>query len=319
VGIGVADGSAGFIGVDVAQRTLELAVRPSGERWQVANTPAGIAEVVGRLQALAPTLVVLEATGGLEVPLLAALGAAGLAVAAVNPRQVREFARATGKLAKTDALDAQVLAHFAEAVRPPVRPLPDAATQALGALVTRRRQLVEMLVAEEHRRSSAPAALREDIQEHILWLRKRLQGLDRDLSRAVRGSPLWRERDDLLRSVPGIGPVVSATLLAELPELGRLGHKPLAGLVGVAPLNRDSGTWRGTRQVWGGRPALRAALHMATLVATRCNPAIRALYTRLRAAGKPNKVALTACIRKLLTILNAVIKHRTPWLQPTLV
>jgi transposase len=319
VGIGVADGSAGFIGVDVAQQTLELAVRPGGERWQVANTPAGIAEVVGRLQALAPTLVVLEATGGLEVPLLAALGAAGLAVAAVNPRQVREFARATGKLAKTDALDAQVLAHFAEAVRPPVRPLPDAATQALGALVTRRRQLVEMLVAEEHRRSSAPAALREDIQEHILWLRKRLQGLDRDLSRAVRGSPLWRERDDLLRSVPGIGPVVSATLLAELPELGRLGHKQLAALVGVAPLNRDSGTWRGTRKVWGGRPALRAALYMATLVATRCNPAIRALYTRLRAAGKPNKVALTACIRKLLTILNAVIKHRTPWLQPTLV
>lgn len=315
----MADGSAGFIGVDVAQQTLELAVRPGGERWQVANTPAGIAEVVGRLQALAPTLVVLEATGGLEVPLLAALGAAGLAVAAVNPRQVREFARATGKLAKTDALDAQVLAHFAEAVRPPVRPLPDAATQALGALVTRRRQLVEMLVAEEHRRSSAPAALREDIQEHILWLRKRLQGLDRDLSRAVRGSPLWRERDDLLRSVPGIGPVVSATLLAELPELGRLGHKQLAALVGVAPLNRDSGTWRGTRKVWGGRPALRAALYMATLVATRCNPAIRALYTRLRAAGKPNKVALTACIRKLLTILNAVIKHRTPWLQPTLV
>ena len=237
------------IGIDVAQQTLEIAVRPSGERWQIAHTPGGIAELVERLSGLTPTLVVLEATGGLEVALLAALGAAGLAAVAVNPRQVREFARATGKLAKTDALDAQVLAHFAEAVRPPVRPVPSAASQALAALVTRRRQLIEMLVAEENRRSSAPATIREDIQEHIAWLRKRLRGVDQHLGRAVRSSPLWREQDDLLRSVPGIGPVASATLLAELPELGRLGHKQLAALVGVAPLNCDSGTWRGKRKV----------------------------------------------------------------------
>jgi transposase len=316
VGTSVTEVAASFIGIDVAQQTLELAVRPSGERWQTAHTPEGIAEVVGRLSGLLPTLVVLEATGGLELPLLAALGAAGLAAVAVNPRQVREFARATGKLAKTDALDAQVLAHFAEAVRPAVRPIPDVASQALAALVTRRRQLIEMLVAEESRRSSAPAAVREDIQEHIAWLRKRLRGVDQELSRAVRSSPLWREQADLLRSVPGIGPVASATLLAELPELGRLGHKQLAALVGVAPLNCDSGTWRGQRKVWGGRPSVRATLYMAALTATRWNPVIRALYARLQAAGKPKKVALTACTHKLLTILNAVLKHRTPWLQP---
>jgi transposase len=313
----VAELAGSCIGIDVAQQTLEIAVRPSGERWQIAHTPGGIAELVERLSGLTPTLVVLEATGGLEVALLAALGAAGLAAVAVNPRQVREFARATGKLAKTDALDAQVLAHFAEAVRPPVRPVPDAATQALAALVTRRRQLLEMLVAEESRAWSARAAVREDIDEHIAWLRKRLRGVDQELGRAVRSSPLWREQQDLLRSVPGIGPVVSATLLAELPELGRLGHKQLAALVGVAPLNCDSGTWRGKRKIWGGRPSVRATLYMAALTATRWNPLIRALYARLQAAGKPKKVALTACTHKLLTILNAVLKHRTPWLYPS--
>jgi transposase len=305
-----------FIGIDVARDRLEVATRPAGESWPIANDAAGIAELVVRLRDLGPALIVLEATGGLELPLLAALGSAGLPVVAVNPRQVRDFAKALGKLAKTDAIDAQVLAHFAEAVRPAVRPLPDAATQALAALVTRRRQLVEMLVAEDNRRRSAPVAIRADIQAHIVWLRKRLKDLDQELGQVLRSTPLWREREDVLRSVPGIGPTVTATLLAELPELGALGRKQIAALVGVAPLNRDSGTLRGKRSVWGGRATVRAALYMATLVATRHNPVIRALYARLLAAGKLKKVALTACMRKLLTLLNAMVKHQTRWTAP---
>ena len=255
----------------------------------------------------------LEATGGLELPVLAALGSAGLPVVAVNPRQVRDFAKAVGKLAKTDAIDAQVLAHFADAVRPSVRPPPDAATQALGALITRRRQLVEMLTAEENRRKTAPMPIRADIQEHIAWLRKRLKGVDQELNLAVRSSSLWREQENLLRSVPGVGPVVSATLLADLPELGALGRKQIAALVGLAPLNRDSGTMRGKRTIWGGRASVRAALYMGALVGSRCNPVLRALYTRLLAAGKTRKLALTVCMHKLLTILNAMLKHRTAW------
>jgi transposase len=308
--------SEAFIGIDVARDSLEVVSRPAGEHWQVANDPAGIAALLPRLRALQPTLIVLEATGGLELPLLAAIGSAGLPVVAVNPRQVRDFAKAIGKLAKTDAIDARVLAHFADAVRPAVRPLPDAATQALGALVTRRRQLVEMLTAEQNRRNAAPTAIRADIQAHITWLRKRLTGVDKELSRAVRTSPLWREQEDVLRSVPGIGPVVSVTLLADLPELGTLDRKQIAALVGLAPLNRDSGTMRGKRTIWGGRATVRAALYMAALVGSRRNPILRALYTRLLAAGKTKKVALTACMRKLLTILNALLKHRTRWIQP---
>lgn len=305
-----------FIGIDVARDSLEVASRPAGDHWQVANNPAGIAALVSRLQPLRPTLIVLEATGGLELPVLAALGSAGLPVVAVNPRQVRDFAKATGKLAKTDSIDAQVLAHFADGVRPAVRPLPDAATQALGALVTRRRQLVEMLTAEENRHKTAPTAIRADIHAHILWLRKRLKGVDKELSQAVRSSPLWREQEDLLRSVPGVGPVVSVTLLADLPELGTLDRKQIAALVGLAPLNRDSGTMRGRRTIWGGRATVRAALYMAALVGSRFNPVLRALYARLVAAGKSKKVALTACMRKLLTILNALLKARTKWIEP---
>jgi transposase len=308
--------SEAFIGLDVARDNLEVASRPAGEQWQVVNDSAGIVALLPRLRALRPTLIVLEATGGLELPLLAAIGSAGLPVVAVNPRQVRDFAKAIGKLAKTDAIDARVLAHFADAVRPAVRPLPDAATQALGALVTRRRQLVEMLTAEENRRKTAPTAIRADIQAHIAWLRKRLKGVDKELSQAVRTSPLWREQEDVLRSVPGIGPVVSVTLLADLPELGTLDRKQIAALVGLAPLNRDSGTMRGKRTIWGGRATVRAALYMAALVGSRRNPVLRALYTRLLAAGKSKKVALTACMRKLLTILNALLKHRTRWIQP---
>jgi transposase len=305
-----------FIGIDVARDSLEVAVRPTGEHWSVGNQTVGIAELLVRLRAVRPTLIVLEATGGLELPVLGILGSAGLPIVAVNPRQVRDFAKATGKLAKTDAIDAQVLAHFADAVRPAVRPLPDAASRALSALVARRRQLVEMLTAEENRRASASLTIRPDIQEHIGWLRKRLKGIDKELSQALRTSPLWREQEDLLRSVPGIGPVVAVTLLAGLPELGHTSGKQIGALVGVAPLNRDSGTLRGKRTVWGGRSAVRAVLYMAALVGTRSNPVLKTLYTRLLAAGKTKKVALTACMHKLLTILNAILKHRTPWATP---
>jgi transposase len=307
-----------FVGIDVARASLDIATRPTGDRWQVGNDPTGIGALVARLQAVQPVLIVMEATGGLETAVVAALGSVGLPVVAVNPRQVRDFAKAVGQLAKTDALDAQVLAHFAEAVRPAVRPLPDAATRELSALVTRRRQLVEMLTAEENRRKTASTAIRADIGEHIAWLRKRLQGVDRELSQAIRGSALWREQEDLLRSVPCIGPALSAILLADLPELGTLGCKQLAALVGLAPLNRDSGTLRGKRTIWGGRASVRAALYMGALVGSRCNPVLRAMYTRLVAAGKTTKRALTACMHKLLPILNAMLKHRTTWAPPTL-
>jgi transposase len=307
-----------WVGIDVAKAHLDVAVRPGGDAWRVPNAEPALAELAARLGALAPRLVVLEATGGLELPVAAALGAAGLAVAIVNPRQVRDFARATGRLAKTDALDARVLALFGERVRPEPRPLPDATAAALGALVARRRQLVEMRTAERNRLGTAPPEVRAGIAEHLRWLDAQIAAVDRDRDRAIRGSPAWRAKDDLLRGVPGVGPVVSATLLAGLPELGRLGPRPLAALVGVAPLNRDSGRRRGTRACWGGRAAIRAALYMGTLAATRSNPAIRAYYRRLLARGKPKKVALTACMRKLLTILNAMARQQTPWRPPTL-
>ena len=281
--------STTFIGIDVARDRLDLAVRPTGEPWQVANDPAGHAALVARLRARRPRVIVLEATGGLERPLLAALGGAGLPVVAVNPRQVRDFARARGTLAKTDALDAQVLAHFAAAVQPPVRPLPTAATQQLAALVTRRRQLLVMRVAEQNRRASAPPAIRADIDAHLAWLRQALTAVDADLHQAIQANPRWRAQEDLLRGVPGVGPVASVTLLAELPELGTLNRKQIAALVGVAPLNRDSGTWRGHRSIWGGRAAVRAALYMAALVGSRHNPVLRAFYQRLVAAGKPQE------------------------------
>jgi transposase len=305
-----------YVGIDVAKATLDVAVSPTAERWTAAHTEREVTGLVSRLVALHPALVVLEATGGLEQPLVGALAAAGLPVVVVNPRQVRDFAKATGLLAKTDALDATVLARFAAAVRPTPRPLPDAATQTLAALVTRRRQLVEMLTAERNRLAQAPRALRAEIQAHITWLKRRLARLDTDLGQAIRTSPAWRVQDDLLQSVPGVGPVLATTLLASLPELGRLNRKAIAALVGVAPLNRDSGTFRGRRMVWGGRAAVRAVLYMGTLVAVRHNPVLRAFYQRLRAAGKLPKVALTACMRKLLTILNAMLKHHQPW-SPT--
>lgn len=302
-----------FVGIDVSKDRLDVALRPTPDRWAVANDQSGIACLVACLRHQAPTLIVLEATGGLEIPLTSELAAAGLPVVVVNPRQVRDFAKATGRLAKTDTLDASVLAQFAEAVRPALRPLPDAETQALSALLTRRRQLIEMLTAEKNRLGTAPTPVRKGIRAYITWLEGRLAELDEELAHTIRESPLWRDKDDLLQSTPGVGPVLARTLLAGLPELGTLTRQQIAALVGVAPLNRDSGAFRGKRRVWGGRAHVRAALYMSALVATRFNPVIRVFYQRLCAAGKAKKVALTACMRKLLTILNAMLKHQTPW------
>ena len=309
---------ATYVGIDVAKAQVDIAARPTDERWQLPNDETGIHQLLSRLKALEPTLVLLEASGGLELPLVAALAAEAVPVVVANPRQVRDFAKATGKLAKTDSLDAAVLAHFAEAVRPPVRPLRDAETQALSSLVARRHQVTAMLVSEKNRLSSAfTAAVRPRIEAHIAWLERELDDLDNSLRRTLRESPVWREKDDLLRSVPGVGEQLSLTLLAYLPELGTLDRRQVAALVGVAPFNRDSGTLRGKRTVWGGRARIRAALYMGALTATRFNPVMQDFYQRLLAAGKPKKVALTACMRKLLVILNAMLKHGLPWRDPS--
>ena len=302
-----------FVGVDVSKARLDVAVRPSGDMLTVRHDESGIAGLITRLQAWQPTAVVLEATGDLECTVVSALAAAGLPVHVVNPRQVREFARATGRLAKTDALDAQILAQFGEVLRPAPRALPDEATQALSAALARRRQLLEMLIAEKQRHSQAAARLKPGIATHITWLTAELQRVDADLTLAIRHSPVWREQDDLLQSMPGVGPGLSRTMLAELPELGTLSSKQLAALVGIAPLNRDSGTLRGKRTIWGGRAVVRTALYMAALAATKWNPVIKAFYHQLLARGKAKKVALVACMHKLLIILNAMVKQRTPW------
>ena len=302
-----------YVGIDVAKDSFEVAVYSSQQRWNFANNETGINQAVERLRELAPALVVLEATGGFELQLVTALAVAKMPVAVVNPRQVRDFARSVGKLAKTDVLDAQVLAHFAASVNPQPRPLPDTETMELGALVARRRQINGMLTAEKNRLVTARAAVKINIQEHIDWLENDLANIDQDLRRKIQESPIWREKENLLRSVPGVGPILSITLVTELPELGKLNRRQIAALVGVAPFNRDSGTFRGRRTVWGGRAPVRAVLFMSALVATRFNPVIKEFYQRLCAAGKAKKVALTACMRKLLTILNSMIKHRTSW------
>jgi transposase len=302
-----------FVGIDVSKSTLDVALRPSGERFSTPNDEAGIGTLLDRLRPHPNALVVLEATGGFEHPAVATLATAHFRVVVANPRQIRDFGRATGQLAKTDTIDAEILALFAERVRPEPRPLPNQAAQALDALLTRRRQLIEMLTAEKNRLGFARPPIRKSISQHIRWLERQLEGVARDLDRTIQQSPLWRAREDLLRSVPGVGPVVSRTLIGELPELGTLTRKQIAALVGVAPLARDSGTLRGRRIVWGGRAPVRSALYMSALVASRHNPVIRAFYLRLRAAGKPRKVALTACARKLLTILNAMVRDDAPW------
>jgi transposase len=313
-----------FAGVDVSKDHLDVCLRPSEpegceeeeEAFVATYDDGGVDALISRLLQGPTVLVLLEATGGFERTVVGALAAAGLAVAVVNPRQVRDFARATGTLAKTDRIDASILARFAEAVRPAPKPLPDREIRALQAMVARRRQLLGMLAAENNRLSSAAKPVARRIKAHIRWLEKELSRAERDLEAAIESSTVLGENEALLRSVPGVGPVLARTLLAGVPELGTLTHKRLAALVGVAPLNRDSGTLRGHRSVWGGRAEVRAALYMGALVAARRNPVVRKFYERLLAAGKPKKVALVACMRKLLSILNAVLKHRTPWRSP---
>ena len=307
------EGEPRYVGIDVSKAHVDIAVRPTGQRWIVSRDETGIGELVLQMVDLSPALVLLEASGGLELPLVAALAAAALPVVVVNPRQVRDFARATGTLAKTDTLDAAILAHFADAIRPDVRPLRDAETQILNSLTARRHQIMTMMVSEKNRLGTAISAVRPRIEAHIAWLEQELGDLDEGLRQTLRQSPVWRERDNLLRTVPGVGEQLSLTLLAYLPELGTLDRRQVAALVGVAPYNRDSGTLRGKRSVWGGRSRVRGALYMGTLSATRHNPVIRDFYQRLLAAGKPKKVALVACMRKMLVILNSMLKHRSPW------
>ncbi len=305
-----------FAGIDVAKAELVVSVIPDEERFSVGNDEGGVTTLVERLRSLPVELIVLEATGGYELVCVAGLAAAGLPVVVVNPRQVRDFARATGELAKTDRIDADILARFADRVRPAVRPLADADAQELDALLSRRRQLLEMLQAERNRLGQVfgrgKPKVKKSLKAHIAYLERELRITDTDLGEMVRKSPAWRERDELLRSVPGVGPVLSRTLLADLPELGRLSRREIAKLVGVAPLSRDSGTMRGRRFVQGGRAGVRAVLYMGALVATRRNALIRTFYARLLSAGKPKKLALVACMRKLLTILNAMVRSGQP-------
>jgi len=302
-----------FVGIDISKAHLDIAIRPTNARWQVDNQEPGIAALVDKLKQLKPALIVLEATGGLEMAVTAALASAGLPVAVVNPRQVRDFAKSLGRLAKTDKIDATVLAHFADAVRPELRLLPDEQTQELQGLLVRRRQLIEILVAEKNRLPMTHKRLKEGVKEHIQYLEHQLKDLDQEIQDRLHSSPVWREQEDLLRSVPGVGKVLSVTLLAELPELGQLNRKKIAALVGVAPYNCDSGQKRGKRAIWGGRASVRSALYMAALSATRFNPVIKSFYKKLVTAGKPSKVAITACMRKLLTILNAMMHSGTRW------
>jgi transposase len=303
-----------YIGIDVSKATLDVAFGSDGNVVQVANDDTGIAELVARVIKAVPALVVLEATGGYEWLVAAALAGKGIPVAVVNPRQVRDFAKATGVLAKTDRIDARVLARFAEAIRPEPRPLPTPEAKELEELLSRRRQVVDMLTMEKNRLGiAASERMQRGIKKHITWLEEALRRANDDIDKAVRASPLWREQEDLLRSVPGIGPVTARTLLAELPELGSLNRKQIAALVGVAPLNRDSGTLQGIRTCWGGRANIRQVLYMAALTAVRRNPVIRRTYLAFKARGKKHKVTLVACMHKLLTILTAMVRDRRHW------
>jgi transposase len=303
-----------FIGIDVSKSLLEVAAHQSDYQFRCANKAKAFGELIVELIAMRPALIVLEATGGLEIPVVAALHAAGLPVVVVNPRQVRDFAKALGQLAKTDRLDARVLAHFAAAIKPPLRPIKSADELELDALVGRRGQLVEMLTAEKNRRGSAATdTVRDEIKEHIDWLEERIAELDEQLKAQLKHSAVWQGRDDILQSVPGIGPVVSFSLIADLPELGTLNRQKISKLVGVAPLNNDSGQQRGTRHIYGGRARVRCMLYMAAFSATRYNPVIKEFYERLLAKEKPFKVVMTACMRKLLTIINVMIRDSSTW------
>lgn len=305
--------SGTFIGIDVSKAHLDVAVHQPASHWRVANNEAGIAELAQRLQALKPTSVVLEATGGFELPLVTGLMHARLPVHVLNPRRVRDFARATGHLAKSDKLDAKVLAHFASILQLEPRPIPTDEEEQLTALLTRRRQIVDMLAVEKNRLLTVRATLRADIEEHIAWLEQKLDTLNGAIDRFVQSSSVWRAKDQLLRTVPGVGRVTASTLLAMLPELGTLNRQQIAALVGLAPMNKDSGNRQGKRRVYGGRAAVRKVLYMAALSASQRNPRIRAFYEHLLAQGKQKKVALTACMRKLLVILNTMVRNDQPW------
>jgi transposase len=306
-----------YIGIDVSKAYLDIGVRPSGDHWRSVNDFEVLEPLVKRIAAFQPALIVLEATGGFEVAVASALAAAGLPVAVVNPRQTRDFAKSLGRLAKTDRIDADDLAHFGEALHPEPRPLPDEAAQQLQAILVRRRQLMEMLVAEKNRLGLVHPLVKSGLQEHIAWLHHQLSELDQDLHDRLQASPLWRAKENLLRSVKGVGPVTATTLLVELPELGTINRKQIAALVGVAPFNYDSGQMRGKRAIWGGRASVRNALYMAALSASQHNLVIRPFYQHLLKAGKEKKVALVACMRKLLTILNAILRSGQAW-QPSL-
>ena len=302
-----------YVGIDVSKGRLDVAIGEQGQFWNVANDEKGIAQLVERMKEVHPELIVLESTGGLELPVMTELYACKIPVALVNPGRVREFARSIGLLAKTDKLDARLLARFAEAVRPQVTHLPDEQEQHLIALVTRRRQLIEMLVAEQNRLNTVRLSMRENLEEHITWLRQALKDLDQEIQEFIQQSPVWKDKQDLLQSVPGVGPVTACTLLAELPELGSLDRKRIAALVGVAPFNDDSGHRRGKRRVKGGRSSVRNVLYMAALSASKFNPILNHFYQSMIKRGKEKKVALIACMRKLLTFLNAILRDQKQW------
>lgn len=304
-----------WVGIDVCQKYLDVYIRPSGKLFQVTNDEKGIGKLVQTLKKIQPELIVLEATGGMEIDVTVELTTAELAVAVINPRQARDFAKATGKLAKTDAIDAKVLAHFADAIRPEVRQISDESSRQLEDLVARRRQLSDMITAEKNRRRGKTNSVQADIDEHIEWLEKRLKEIESQIKSAIAINEDWQQKLELLTSVPGIGEVVAVTLISSLPELGMLSHKSISYLVGVAPLNKDSGKFRGKRKIWGGRAKVRCVLYMATLVAVRFNPPIKVFYERLLQKGKLKKVALTACMHKLLIFLNAMMKNNQTW-QP---
>jgi transposase len=304
-----------YVGVDVSKDSLDVAIGPQKDIITFSNDQKGVDSLAKKLKRIDAQLTVFESTGGYELLAASCLAEAGLAVVIVNPRQVRNFAKATGILAKTDAIDARVIAHFAQAVKPEVRQLKDRQTSELSALVTRRRQIIEMIVAERNRLRLANKRNKKDIEDHIRWLQKRLDKIETDIGKMIQSSPIWRCKDDILQSVPGIGPVTSASLICDLPELGVLSPKKIAMLVGLAPLNCDSGKYKGRRRIWGGRASVRSGLYMATMAAIRCNPAIKGFYQRLTAAGKCHKVAATACMRKLLIITNAMLRDQTPWQQ----
>jgi transposase len=304
-----------FIGIDISKQYCDLAVIPDGTQRRFSNDEEGHEAIRAFIVPLHPARIVMEATGGYEMGVMRILADNRLPVVAVNPRQVRDFAKATGTFAKTDTIDADILAQFAKVIQPDIRPLPEKEAEVLRALTARRRQLIQMLTMEKNRLEKSPPAGSEDIRNHIYYLTEALKKIDKDISRTIRKSPLWKEKETILTSMPGVGPVISCTLIAALPELGTLNRKAIAALVGLAPFNRDSGKYRGRRTIWGGRSHVRAALYMGTVSAIKFNPAIRAFYLRLIEAGKAKKLALTACMRKLLTILNTMMKNKATWIE----